>query len=91
MRYKCPSLQSAEVGRYTREEEGVCTNPTGLNPFTAPACKMSGLKRSLARLQTVSTLSGPITNLLSLPCGVLTEILPHTSVQKKREREVESF
>ena len=38
-----------------------------INPFTAPACKISGLKDAGTRLQTVD-FSSPITHLLSSTC-----------------------
>ena len=44
-----------------------------INPFTATACKTSGLKGARTYLQD-STFSGPITNLFSILC-VLTQIL----------------
>ena len=44
-----------------------------INPFTATACKISGLKSIRTSLQN-STLPGPITNLFSILC-ILTEIL----------------
>ena len=37
-----------------------------VNPFTAPVCKMSGLKDARCRLQTVN--SGPVTHLPSMLC-----------------------
>ena len=54
------------------------------NPFTAPACKISGLKEPRARLKT-SIFSGPIILLLSVLC-VLTEILSNAGAKKKAKR-----
>ena len=54
-----------------------------LNPFTAPACKISGLES--AHKNNIADV--PITNLLSIQC-TLIEILPcaHAKVGKKEEK-----
>ena len=52
-----------------------------LNPFTAPACKLSGLKDAQTRLRN-SILSGPITHPFSVRC-VLMKILSHANAKKK--------
>ena len=45
-----------------------------LNPFTAPACKISGQKKLLTYTPSNSTFDGPITNLLLILC-ILMEVL----------------
>ena len=51
-----------------------------LNPFTAPACKMSGLKDARTRQQTVYLFSCTITHLLSVLC-VLIKLPSHASAK----------
>ena len=55
-----------------------------LNPFTAPACKISRLKYTRTCLYN-SKFSGPLTHPFSVLC-VLMKILSHTSVKNKTER-----
>ena len=53
-----------------------------INPFVAPACKISGpLKDARTRQQTV-LFSGPVRHLLSMLC-VLVKILSHASTKQK--------
>ena len=59
-----------------------------VNPITAPACKISGLKDARTRLQTVY-IPGPITHLLSMLC-VWMKILSHASA-KKETKKAEGF
>ena len=40
--------------------------PQNINPFTAPARKITGLKDARTRLQTLSIFSGPMTHLFSM-------------------------
>ena len=54
------------------------------NPFTAPACKISGLKDEWMRLQK-SMFSNPITHLLSM-LYIVMKILLHVSGKKKTKR-----
>ena len=54
-----------------------------LNPFTASACKLSGLK--VHGHPANSLFSGSISHLLSLLC-VLIKILSHSSAKKKTEK-----
>ena len=54
-----------------------------LTPFTAPACKISGLKEARMHLQTV--FSGPIAYLLSVLHGLM-KILSHSGATKKTKR-----
>ena len=66
-----------EVGE---EGDYHCTVTTGMtlaliNPFTAPACKISGLKSAYTSADSI--FEGPITNLLSVLC-ILVEILAHS-------------
>ena len=53
-----------------------------LNPITAPACKISGLKDARTRLKN-SIFSGPITHLLSMLCVVI-KVLSHASAKRKQ-------
>ena len=54
------------------------------NPFTAPACKISGLKDARTPLLKKSIFSSPVTHLLSVLC-VLIKILSHASAKKKKK------
>ena len=60
----------------------------GFNPFTAPACKISGLKDAQWCLQTVY--SGPITHLPSVLCD-LVKILLYASVKKASGFQISDF
>ena len=60
----------------------VCT--VSINPFTAPACKISWLKDAQMHLKN-GIFSGPVTHLLSALC-VLIKLLSHASVKKKAKR-----
>ena len=51
----------------------IVTSKIIMNPFTARACTISGLKSVLTSLQN-STVSGPITDLFSVLC-IMTDIL----------------
>ena len=57
----------------------------GINPFTAPTCKISGLKDARTRLKN-SIFSGPITHLLSMP-RVLMKAFSHASAKKKKKKK----
>ena len=61
-------------GNFTR------ANPGAFNPFTAPACKISGLKSMPANSRS----DGPATNLLSILC-ILIEAILHVHAQRKTE------
>ena len=67
---------------------GVVVNIVGnimvvrFNPFTAPDCKIFGLKDARMHLQTVY--SGPITHLPSMLC-ILMKIRSHASSKKKKK------
>ena len=54
------------------------------NPFTAPACKMFGLKTARTRPQT-AYISGPMTHLL-LMLSVLMKIHSHASTQNRKQK-----
>ena len=54
------------------------------NPFTAPDCKISGLKEPQTRLKN-RIFSGPVTHLLSM-LSVLMKVLSHACVKKKTKR-----
>ena len=62
------------------ETERVC-----FNPFTAPACQMSGLKDAWTHLQN-GRFSGPITHLLSVIIRSLDEN-PFTSKCEKDSKK----
>ena len=55
-----------------------------LNPFTAPACKISGLKDAGTSLQN-SIFFAPITRLLSMLC-IVVKVLSRTSAKTKRQK-----
>ena len=67
------------------DAEGWEESVVGLNPFTAPACKISKLKDAGTRLQTLSTFSGPITQLLSMLCVVM-RVPSYASAEQKTKR-----
>ena len=54
------------------------------NPFTAPACNISGLKDARA-VPANSIFSGPIPHLLSMQC-ILMKILSDANEKKKTKR-----
>ena len=59
-----------------------------VNPFTAPACTICGLKGAHRHTPPNSVFDGPVTNLLIIVC-ILTEILSSAhakGAQKKREK-----
>ena len=55
-----------------------------INPFTAPAYKISGLKSAHTHTPANSIFSSPVTNLLSVLC-VLVEILSRTNAEIKEK------
>ena len=63
---------------------GALQIPININPFTAPSCKLSGLKDERKRPQN-GIFSGLITNLFSVLC-VSMKILSHASAKKKTKR-----
>ena len=44
------------------------------NPFTAPACQIPGLKSAYVHACKQKIISGPITNLLSVLCILMTAL-----------------
>ena len=54
-----------------------------VNPFTAAACSISGLKSSHIRAPENSILDGPITNLLSILC-LLIEVLSRAHAKRRK-------
>ena len=70
-------------------EKQLINCPGILNPFTAPAGKISGLKHSHTGLQT-GYCFGSATNLLSILC-ILIEIPSHTNAKKEKGRSIENF
>ena len=60
------------------------------NPFTAPACTISGLNDTRKRLQTVYF--PVLLHLFSMLCGVLMEFLSHASPKRrKKEKKKKRF
>jgi len=55
-----------------------------LNPFTATACTISGLKNATTHLQTI--FSGHTAHLLSMLC-ILMKILSHASAKKEDKND----
>ena len=72
----CNCMARVLIGRYS--------SAFIINPFTAPACKVSRLKEPQMRPQN-SVFSSPITHLLSVISNLM-KILSHASAKKKTKR-----
>ena len=76
-----PLMKTSHLAKTQRH---VQRSLTTINPFTAPACKTSGLKDS-GHAPANSIISAPITHLLSV-LYVVTKVLSHAIANEETKR-----